>query len=317
MYYFLYGPDTYRRQQRLQEIITAYARKHPQGGVQRILGEEALAELDAALKKGANLFGSSQLLIVYDALAAQGKELLAFLSSRKEAQEETTVIFIEGAEAKKADLKTLQEYCTKTEAFPYLSRARRAQWARTYVKKNGSAEGPRKIEGSAVERIAEHAEATAALTMLLDQCMAYAAGRNEITEEDVRVFLPLAQEETIFKLSDGVCERNAPKALQAMVKLTSVSQSTDGLLGYTIKEGRNLVRAHAFAEARASSAESFRTLFGMKPFTWKLRSKQARNWEAQEIPRFLSSLVSLEYRWKRGADKRLALEQLVLEYAQK
>ena len=117
-------------------------------------------------------------------------------------------------------------------------------------------------------------------------------------------------EETIFSLSDGVCEREPEKALVALARLTTEEENVDGLLGYVIRETRNLVRAR-YALSEGGGADGAIT-FQVKPFVWRKRTSQARRWDEHEMPALLARAADLDLAWKTGAHKRLALERFIL-----
>lgn len=121
MLIFLYGPDTFRRDQKLKEIVAEYERKHT--GLARRhcdLGEEnALAILAAAAAP--SLFDSVTLLVIHGlvSIAKDGeKELARILHGFINAANVVAVILADGKPTK--GLAFLLEKPARSQEFPLL-----------------------------------------------------------------------------------------------------------------------------------------------------------------------------------------------------
>lgn len=90
MIIFLYGPDSYRRQKRLKEIISQYKKKHSDLALERFWDDDLQQLKDFA--KEQSLFASSKLAIVFPEKAIWRKEFADILKSQLNSK--NTIILI-------------------------------------------------------------------------------------------------------------------------------------------------------------------------------------------------------------------------------
>lgn len=98
MIYFLYGPDSYRRQEKLREIITAYRAKHAYADMHVLDcddGGDAWAEA-IDFSNQPSMFSSSKVLVVRESGAIKEKEWISFL--KKNIATDSVFIFISDSE---------------------------------------------------------------------------------------------------------------------------------------------------------------------------------------------------------------------------
>ena len=102
MIIYLYGPDSYRRQKKLKEIVTKYKQKHSAVTVERFdLGEESdLLQLRDFIKNQ-SLFDSFKLAIVSIGIGGNfGNDFAEFLKSQLES-EKTILLLLADKELSK------------------------------------------------------------------------------------------------------------------------------------------------------------------------------------------------------------------------
>ena len=125
MIIFLYGPDTYRRAQKLKEILSAYEKSHSVFSVRRFDFEEdgSFARFkDAAL--GQTLFDSFQLLVaenVFDLEESETKNCAKVLKDILDEPKKVAVIACNGAPAKEFSF-LLEKPSRAQELLPTLAR---------------------------------------------------------------------------------------------------------------------------------------------------------------------------------------------------
>src|SRR3989344_2376097 len=303
MLYVLHDPDSYRMHERLAEIRAAYRHTNPQALGETVIEEGAasLEQFRAALAQGGGLFEAKGLVIGRD-LFAQHKEALSEMLQESSAaqREDVNVVLVETLPLP-ASAKPLITVA-KAEVFDTLSGEALLQWIVRYVRERGPNEGPKKIGSRAADQLLSIGSDLWRTSRELEKLLAYAAGEEAIREEHVRALLRVPFDETVFPVSDGICERSPHKALAAVTRLLDH--------GDAIKETRQLIRAHA---ARGEELpEDPLKLFGAKPFVWRKRTAQARKWSDEEIAELMNRTVDLEATWKGSGDTRLALDKFIL-----
>jgi|SRR3989344_914164 len=311
MLYVLHGPDSYRMHERLAEIRAAYRHTNPQALGETVIEEGAasLEQLRAALAQGGGLFEAKGLVIGRD-LFAQHKEALSEMLQESSAaqREDVNVVLVETLPLP-ASAKPLITVA-KAEVFDTLSGEALLQWIVRYVRERGPNEGPKKIGKRAAEQLLSIGSDLWRTSRELEKLLAYAAGEEAIREEHVRALLRVPFDETVFPVSDGICERSPHKALAAVTRLLDQGEAIEPVIGYAIKETRQLIRAHAALGEELP--EDPLKLFGAKPFVWRKRTAQARKWSDEEIAELMNRTVDLEATWKGSGDTRLALDKFIL-----
>lgn len=311
MLYLLHGKDTFRRDARVNEIRSAYREKHPDAFGEHVVDAEeqdASERLGEALAQGGGLFDTKSLVIASGFLKKDKKALKALLDERDIAQNQDAVLLLVEGKLKKSELKDVPN--AETELFDPLSEADRVQWIGRYISEHGPKQGPRKIQKGAATMLAGLGDDLGRIAQELERLMAYAAGEEVISEEHVTALLSLRQEETIFPISDGICDREPTKALTALARLSGSGDDARGLLSYALKETRQLIRAHAALSTEVPGDPQ--ELFGAKPFVWKKRTAQARKWSEEEIRELAALARDADMASKRGSSAKEALEALIL-----
>jgi len=312
MLFLLHGVDTFRRDERVTEIRTAYRAKHPNAlGEQIIDADEAdaLRNLTEALTQGGGLFEAMSLVVARGFVKSDPKALVELLeSSNVTSREDIVVVLVENRLLKAAlDIKQIAQQ----EEFTNISEAERISWIAKYVKDRGLEQGPKKIKKTAAEILANLGSDLGQIAQELERLIAYAAGEEAISGAHVEALLRVREEETIFPLSDGVGDRAPAAALAALARLTADGDDASGLLSYTIRESRQLIRAHAALSAELPGDPL--ALFGAKPFVWRKRTAQAKGWDAEDIEALAVRIRDMDQARKTGTDSKTALEYLLLK----
>lgn len=323
MLYLLYGADTYRRKERLREFRAAYRARNPEAlGETVISGAEPLVVLRDAFASGGGLFERKRLLVVRGAFSAHGDALLRCLDEmRLSDRNDLNIVFVED-EASGEAWEAFRTRC-RAEEFRRLPAAKVRKWLSAYAGSRGPKEGPRVIADDAIETLLRLCWSRDdrgkpmfvpdlwRLASELEKILAYAAGRSRVTVADVRAVVRFRVEQDIFPVSDGVCGKEPLSALVAASRLTAEGEEADGLIGYAIRETRNLVRAKAALDAGKTAGGD--KAFGVNPYVWKKRAAQAHSWSTEEAQSLLGRALALEIAWKTGGDKRLALDRFILQ----
>jgi len=311
MIYLLTGLDTYSREDRVQEIRETYRKKYPDAFGEVLLSlddTDVVERLATALTQGGGLFSAKSLVIAREVLGKNTEQLESLFASTDVAtSEDSILVLVEDRLPKGAALT--KKHATE-ETFNPLKGESRVKWIARYVQKHGPEEGPKKIGQEAASLIESGGGDLWNLSQELEKLLSYAAGEEQVRVEHINALLSFRDEETIFPISDGIGERSPTTALAAIARLASEREDVAGLIGYAIKEARQIIRAHSAIGAELP--ESPEDLFGAKQFVWRKRSSQARNWDEETIKVLVSALLETDAARRSSLDERLALERLIL-----
>ena len=116
MIYLLYGSDTRRSQEKLNEIITEFRGKNPAFNVYRFDAEESdPAEVKNALETR-SLFAAKKLVVIkYPSQALDHEKLHAWLKNAKGASDSTLILWDRALDAK--TLSEITPFCRKIQEF--------------------------------------------------------------------------------------------------------------------------------------------------------------------------------------------------------
>jgi DNA polymerase III delta subunit len=94
MIIYLHGPDSYRRQQKLKEIVREYAKKHSSLTIDRFYFDEGKEELVRFedFVKGRSLFGGHRLAITFNVGGIKEKNIIKLFESLSEEKEVIALI---------------------------------------------------------------------------------------------------------------------------------------------------------------------------------------------------------------------------------
>ena len=311
MFYLLYGSDTYRREERLAALRAAYRKKNPRALGETVLdGSVELAAVRAALASGGGLFEQKRFIVVRDAFAAHGTDLLAFCKEAKSmGRSDLNIVFVEGDIETKGGLRELSAYC-RSDVFRDLSHAQLQRWIGSYVAQHGPENGPKRVAPQATAMLSALGPDLWRVSNELEKLIAYTAGRAVILEEDVRRLVNFVEGGAVYEVADSVGARDPIAALVSVARLTANGRGAEGIASYVVSETRNLVYAHAANDAPLAQRDA--AAAGAKPFVWRKRLAQARRFSGEEVRTLLALALKLDVAWKSGADARLALERFIL-----
>lgn len=267
MLYLLYGPDTYRSRQKLNDIIEEYRKK---AGANFELhkfdcDEDDLMRLQSVVE-GGSLFSAKRLIVA--AYPFSGKcdfDVCVRLAKKAKDSKEIFLVFWDRdiGKASAAKLSKIRAYAHKEQEFLLLSGVALERWIREEAKKRGVVLHKNEIEwflsfGGDLWRVS-----------------------NELAKREVGggagVPLPEARS-TIFSLGDAFF--SAPR--QALFHLLSILRAGEdgmGVFSYLSNHARTQFIVRAFSERGAAIPQAFR----IHPFVQKKAAAISRNMTPQSF----------------------------------
>ncbi len=248
--------------------------------------------------------------------ADQAPELLAYMAAPNPS---TVLVMV----TSKLD-KRLKLYASaqKLGALHVLEAPRQPQ---AFIRAEAEGQGIR-IDGRAVERLAEAVGADLSRLVLVVEQLAVFAGDRAISVEDVEALVADTRERTVFELTDAIGAADLGGALAA---IASLSDQRDSAIGVLVMLGRYLRQLRQVHEAGNASKGELAQRLGAPPFVVDKLVAQARRYPPAHLAR-VGSLVAHADRalkgdptpggpWSgaqvktlgRGLAERLVLESLV------
>ncbi|HHW23491.1 MAG TPA: DNA polymerase III subunit delta [Clostridiaceae bacterium] len=140
----------------------------------------------------------------------------------------------------------------------------------------------------------------------------YAADREEITLEDVKLLAVPTIKSVIFDLLDAVARKNTSRALAILDDIISLKEPEQKIFAMLSKQTGELLKLRLLMENRASQAEINRYFQGKHPYAMRIMTEQAGSMSAVYLKNLLSSLMEAEASYKKGLiEPKLALETLI------
>lgn len=321
MIFFLYGADTYRSRQKLNELKAKFLKEVDKAGIN-------LAEMDGAKIK-LNDFNAAistppflarkRFLAVENLLSNKNKELLSgvaeLLNNKKEILEQLIVVFWEG---EKVDQRTaLFKYLSKPQRGPFgekyaqeftvLKDEEIKSWLRIEIKKRGGNFTP-----SAVGRLAELVGGDLwQASGEIDKLISYKAGKM-IDIDDVDLLVRGKFDDNIFHFVDAIAHKNKKLAYKLLSDQINSGAEELYLLAMLIRQFRILLQVGDVLEAGGVNQYQLAKELGLHPFVAQKALAQAHLFSADKLRKIYQELLQTDFKLKTsGGDKRLLFDLLL------
>lgn len=317
--FLFHGDDTYTHREKLRFWQQEFEKKY--GGdinVNILSGRDATAQELFQICSAVPFLGEKRFTVIKNFLSEGAKDEITKMAELLEKIPDFCVlIFSEtGALDRRIGLYKKIQKQGKVMEFPALTGSKLIAWIEKTV---GRCQG--KIEK----------EATLALTELLSgdlyrleneiaKLAAYARGR-EITKADIDLLVDVKLETSIFRLTDGIGQKNTRTALLALHQLIETGEELPRILYMIMRQFRIILCVKDLAEQRLGRDEIVSKL-KEHPFVISNTLNQAKNFSTEQLARAYELLIDIDTKLKTGGikifagDNRefvLALDRLVLE----
>ncbi len=141
------------------------------------------------------------------------------------------------------------------------------------------------------------------------------AGDRAITQADVRLLTPYAQEANIFDMVDALGHRRTQQAFALLARLRNEGAHPLYLLTMIVRQYRILLQVKDLL-ARGMDKEAIAKSIGLHPFPTGKAMDQARHYSVGQLQAIYDRLLETDVAIKRGRmEANLALDVLVVELA--
>jgi DNA polymerase-3 subunit delta len=308
MIIFLYGPDSFRSKEKLDEIIIHYkgAKKSGLNLVSLDAVKTPFAEFYNNFKVS-SMFAETKLVVVKQLFSAKAFQE-DFLKELLKLHEVKDIIVIYESEAPDERLKLFKELLKKAKCqeFELLDTKGIKTWAIGFLEKNSQ-----KMNNDALDLLVSFVGDD--LWRLSGELAKLASYKKDkvIQKTDVELLVTPKIETDIFKTIDALAEKNKTLALQLLHKHLDTDDNPLYLLSMICYQVRNLLVVKELAEKGLMYASIIKKS-GLHPFVVKKTYFQCRQFSFGELKDLYRQLFAIDAGVKVGAiDAQTALDVLV------
>lgn len=299
MFILLYGDDTYRSLQKLNEIKAGFVKKTDPSGINIVTleGEDFNLEKfnNSAVQSG--FLVTKRLIIAKNLLISKlTQELTSQLIELLPRLKKTDNIFVfwEAGEPDKrtALFKLLSADKKYTQAFKPLDNYKLTIWVKKYLNENKGKMNARTLQlltssiGNDLWQI----------TNELNKLMAYKNGQ-EITEDDINNFVTAKINENIFGLTDAIAAGNKKMSLKLLQEQLQIGMNEIYLLTMIIRQFRILARLKPLADQSYPEYQIVKET-KLHPFVVKKTLPLVKKFTLNKIKDIYDKLTDLDRKFK-------------------
>lgn len=312
MIIFLYGEDSYRARQKLNEIIEEYKKIHKSGLSLKYFDCQDLKTAFADFKNENSqtvMFKEKKLLIITN-IFANSDLREKFLKELEYFKDSDDIILI--YEEKKVDerdslFKFLKKNA-KCQSFDLLGRQKLKNWVKKEFEKYG-----KKINSETIDILVDFVGNN--LWVLSNEIMKLVSFRKEgaIKKEDINTLVRTKVETDIFETIDAIAQKNKKKAIELLHKHLEKGDSPLYLLSMINFQFRNLLIIKELVEKR-NTYNAILKKSGLHPFVVKKSYYQSQKFSFEELKKIYRKIFQVDLEIKTGKiEPEVALDMLIAE----
>lgn len=310
MIFLLYGPDTFRSRQKLQEIIIQYQKKHKQGFNFRRFDADSFDFGDFQDEvRQASMFREKKLIILENAFTKDGFKERFFKEKEKFLESDDVIVFFEIAKilAKDPLLKFLSKKA-KIQQFDFLDGVKLKNWIKSMFE-NYNASISERVPDKLITFVGNDLWR---MDQEIKKLVNFKAGKM-IDEQDVVLLVRPKIESDIFKTIDAIADKRKGLALNLLHKHLAVDNAPLYLLAMINYQFRNLLVVKDLMEKnnpfQVAAAKS-----GLNPFVARKSWYLAQKFTFPELKKIYRKIFQIDLDIKTGrADAATALDLFVSE----
>ncbi len=303
------GEDTYLAEEALERVLAGAIGDDRQDALQVLHGDEAKWEDVLAAARTGSLFAPRRAVVVRRADLLKGDDEAILEYADDPAPDAALVLMAAKPDRRRNPWKKLLAKATLHDAAPKRGRALRA-----HVEQELRARGLRLEPDAFGDLVSEVGQDLRRLMGEVDKLEAFAAGRRQITADDVAAVLGRGLGQPLYLLSDAFAGRDAARSLELVERLLGDGEEPLRILSTLHRSVRQVRAARAMREARVPRDDiGSRLLPANMQFKLDALLEASRRWAEPDLRRGLSALGEADRRLKTGADGHTALVAAVAE----
>lgn len=310
MIIFIYGPDTYRSRQKLNEIVEHYKKIHKSGLNLKYFDfkKDSFEDFRDSFRSS-SMFKEKKLLVLQNIFANLkiendfSKFLMEFSKSK-----EIVLIYEKEVDENNPFFKKLKKI-TKSQNYKLLKESQLRDWVKKEFQKYSN-----KIDAQALELLVNYVgnnlwQMENEIKKLVNYC-----GKNEIKTQDVETLVRPKIETDIFKTIDAIAAKNKKEALTLIKEHLEKGDSPAYLLAMINFQFRNLVivGSQSTNDTRMFRIKDMSKKLRMHPFVLRKTIQQARKFSLEELKKIYQKIFEVDLDIKTGKlDPETALDLLI------
>ena len=310
MLIFLYGPDTYRSRQKLNEIIENYKKAHKKGLNLKYFEEKDLdfGEIQNEIQQ-TSIIAGNKMLILEDTFSNVDFKEKFLKNSKNFISSKDLILFYEEREISGTNsLLKLLKKSGKSQEFKLLE----GQNLKNWIKKEFNSCGA-KTESLVIEKLINFlGNDSWQLSNEIKKLATYK--KNKIIQaRDVELLVKPKIDVDIFKTIDAIAEKNKKQALSLLHKHLEKGDSPLYLLSMINFQFRNLIQIKSLVEKNCTY-QNIQKSTKLHPYVVKKSLWQARSFSFPELKKIYQKIFKADINIKTGRiDPETALDLLITE----
>lgn len=308
MLIFLYGENTYRAKQKLNQIIERYKKNHKSGLNLKYFDAKEVDFKEISDKLKVTSMFNEKKLVVLKGIFSSKKFKEEFLKQPKELvnTEDIIVIYQRGKVDKRKKLFKFLEKKSKYQEFKMLKDKELKDWIEKEFSKHNS-----KITKKALTTLVNYVGNNIwHLVNEIEKLVSY-KNRETVKQKDVKLLVKSKVDTDIFKTIDAIAEKDKRKALNLVNKHFKKGDSPLYVLSMINYQFRNLLIIKDLIEKHIPYRDIFKKT-NLHPFVVKKSYFQSKKFSLSKIKKVHQMLFKMDFEIKTGKiEPDLALELLI------
>lgn len=310
MLIFLYGPDTYRSRQKLNEIIENYKKAHKKGLNLKYFEEKDLdfGEIQNEIQQ-TSIIAGNKMLILEDTFSNVDFKEKFLKNSKNFISSKDLILFYEEREISGTNsLLKLLKKSGKSQEFKLLE----GQNLKNWIKKEFNSYTA-KTESLVIEKLINFlGNDSWQLSNEIKKLATYK--KNKIIQaRDVELLVKPKIDVDIFKTIDAIAEKNKKQALSLLHKHLEKGDSPLYLLSMINFQFRNLIQIKSLVEKNCTY-QNIQKSTKLHPYVVKKSLWQARSFSFPELKKIYQKIFKADINIKTGRiDPETVLDLLITE----
>lgn len=313
MILLLYGPESWLIKQKLAQIVERAASQGVDDtNTAHIDGQTAEIRSLQGQLTAAPFLAKQRLVTITDwLLLRDAEESEAMAEALAQTPESTIAVIVEYGEPdqRRRAFKKIRDRASKVWHFPAVDEAEAVRRVQQAVKRRGA-----DIASSTARQLVE--EVGTDLWALSNEVDKLSVSGGTISSQKVKDLVTPNLEGNVFRMVDGIGERQANKALQEYHRLIENNEPPLKILAMVIRQFRLLISLASLIEQRQPDAAIAKAL-GLRPFAVRTIKRQSSSFSPTELHRIYGELAEIDEQIKTGRrDAETALELFIVEVCQ-
>lgn len=304
--YLLYGEEDYLKTLYRDRLKKAVLEEDDEMNLSVFSGKDLDMLQFSQMLQTMPFFSDYRLVLVEDSgLFKSASDLVDLLENKPDS---SIVVFVEKEVDKRGKAYKYVHKMGLDVEMKYMSEHELEVWVAGMLQKNG-----RVIRQNTMQyMLSQMDNSMVHITQELEKVIAYTAGREEVTREDVDAVCCVQITGKIFQMMDAIASGRRKETMQLYHDLLILRESPMSILYLLTRHFQVLLILKQMG--RASRDEMIRAA-GVPPFALGRYQAQCRNFTLEDIRHMLDACVETEYQFKRGnLSDRMGVEILIVSF---